>query len=611
VVSVDVVKMMESVSPQNIEISVNPAHIFRSKTEINPIKKKSKGGYLEGSFDLPNLPNFDRDIKFIISSYPDDDLQRKYNEDGLVKINPDVSSFHPSPLFVCRKKGRQRIYEKEPVPNYKMHQQEFYVVNNVVKIVNKKSEDDEKRPEEVPEIDDLFPVKNNRIEFGDSESMLNIIVIRNHADSRSKNDSDLTVNKMIESRFEDKVLQKRLSSYFNFSNSDNKFKIRLRVDVFDLETNTLLGSGISNTIVNPDSKSVGALKIHDVNPCISCSNGGRKIIMISEFPLSDCKPYFQLWKNVKIKMNEHCWQRVDEKTENELLRQPEKIDKIQSSMIFISPEQPRLYEIREKNYFIKLVAVRLKDQVCSNSFDFDYIIHGSYRLAQPVGENFELFDCLFCDNIDSIGENSKGLVTKSETSKPNHKRKLLAEDQCNKIRKSCETRTLSPLSVSSDSGVDLSPHVANLSDGKSPQQSGIEELGFSHELRQDLLTLSNDVLEEWGLGSDDEEILPRGVATADGPYTVESDGGKISSKISHTRHAQDERVFSANYLQILKEEIFPIFFNWNILPLGVFIFLLLVNLCPDIFSHIFVAFFAIYVTAIVGNIGIAHCRNPN
>jgi hypothetical protein len=58
-------------------------------------------------------------------------------------------------------------------------------------------------------------------------------------------------------------------------------------------------------IIDIGSKDIGALQLHDVTPLKSCSRGGRKVVIISEYDLSaQTVPIFQLYnKQGKLTVN--------------------------------------------------------------------------------------------------------------------------------------------------------------------------------------------------------------------------------------------------------------------------------------------------------------------
>ena len=143
----------------------------------------------------------------------------------------------------------------------------------------------------------------------------------------------------------------------------------------------LLASGISEKIVNTESNRIGAFKFFDVFPQQSCTEGGKKIVMISEFPLNtDTEPQFQLW--------DQLGERVDEEIEKQILKQakPTEVSKVQNTIIFISPPQPNYLQIVEQSYKVKLVAVRKAGKMtCRMAGKMTGSRSGSHAVTHAVG----------------------------------------------------------------------------------------------------------------------------------------------------------------------------------------------------------------------------------
>ena len=465
-------------------------------------------------------------LKIVLSSHPDDNLLTKYLENPSTSAL-NVHEFHPSCLYVCRKKGGRRLYDKEPVPNSQMFQVELHIVNRVVKIINKKSVSDIGRS--VPDEDELFELgDDNMLHFGDNDKTLNVVILRCHDDKRSSNNDDhLTVSDVINSRLPDvdQTTKNAIAKCFEKECRENKFKLRIKVDIYDLESNELLETEISCKIVNPDSKEVGALKIADVIPNGSCSEGGRKVVIISEFPMSKAAPVLQLWQN---------GQQIPEQTEKQLLVQPTEYKMIQNTIIFITPRQPNITDIVNNDYQFKLVAFRESDKVTSDPFDFKYVGHDVHMTINSMELNADMapvqLQCTHClDSVNSI-------LPLKEKPKPNHKRKLLSQDQINKIRRSEDLRAEYSYSVlgQTDGGsietlsqISSSPGLTDSQHSPSPgivesQQSLSPELNFSPEMREELGDIvPADVLRENGIEPDgvssSAAIRRQGLATADGP----------------------------------------------------------------------------------------------
>jgi len=170
-------------------------------------------------------------------------------------------------------------------------------------------------------------------------------------------------------------------------NTVNLKKVKLKVEIFCLETGVSLGSATSCSISDTASKAHGAMDLHDVTPLRSCAVGGRKIVMIAEFGLAkDVEPRYQLYDKDERRLHEQ---------ENLLLIQPTEFSVLKESIIFITPAQPHADKILLSNYKIKLVARRGSDgYVSRKKFDFNFVPHDYYQGG-----------CIFCNFDPDMSEN--------------------------------------------------------------------------------------------------------------------------------------------------------------------------------------------------------------
>ena len=153
-----------------------------------------------------------------MTTVPEEDIG--YSE-YMRKNDPSVVEFHPSSLYICRRKGREREYHKEPVPNWRMFQQEFNIRDRKVFIRNKTSEQDEER--NIPDEDFLFELgEDNTIHLGDESTNLNMLILKNVTDQRSRDEQDITLGKMIQSRVPNSDIHSELKKYFSGRKSVNK-----------------------------------------------------------------------------------------------------------------------------------------------------------------------------------------------------------------------------------------------------------------------------------------------------------------------------------------------------------------------------------------------------
>ena len=120
-----------------IPVNIKPHHLFRYPSEWDPRDEgKTKGGYLEGSIELPKHK---KDMKVILSTHPD----HSGRGDPLYVYDkyPDYSHVHPTILHLIRKgKGGKRAREKEPTSNIHHWQLELHIKGGFVYVRNITSE---------------------------------------------------------------------------------------------------------------------------------------------------------------------------------------------------------------------------------------------------------------------------------------------------------------------------------------------------------------------------------------------------------------------------------------------------------------------------------------
>jgi len=287
-------------------------------------------------------------------------------------------------IHVVRKgRGNRRFNEKEPVPNINHWQQEFEIIDKKVFIRNKTSSLDEQRhasgSERILPRDEMFAIKDDMVlNIGKDFGALNMIILIPKTEKRA-NSNDVSLNKLLQSRTNNIEAINVLSEHYRGKNTVNLKKVKLKVEIFCLDTGDFLGSSLSCAISDTASKAHGAMDLHDVTPLRSCAVGGRKIVMIAEFGLAkDVEPKYQLYDKDDRRLHEQ---------ENLLLIQPTEFTVLKESIIFITPAQPHADKILLSNYKIKLVARRDSDgYVSRKKFDFNFVPHDYYQGG-----------CIFCN----------------------------------------------------------------------------------------------------------------------------------------------------------------------------------------------------------------------
>jgi len=357
----------------------------------------TKGGYMDGEIKVPSVNG---KLRMEIQTYPAED------------VDPLVANIHPCLLHVVRIGKGKRDQELEPVPTYYHWKQVFEIENGKVKILNRISDLDvekdgvTRRP--VPSIDEVTELHGNSIVLGRKRGQLNLILLQPKQQSRAK-PNEASVTKVLADRLQTKDKNKieLYEQFFKKEHGTNLKRVRLRVDFFT-EYNEPFGFSISpQTIIDTGNKQIGSMDFYDATPHKSCVNGGRKIIMVSEYNLAkDVSPVFQVYDGFDVHRPEF---------DNYLAQPPKNEFNLKNqTIVFITPPQTRLMEIKEhlRNYTIKLLAKRKGDGYTSNkTFNFRYIDH------QPN-------QCPFCDykvDSDELVQIEAGI----ERPKPRQKKRVM------------------------------------------------------------------------------------------------------------------------------------------------------------------------------------------
>jgi len=431
-------------------VSINlatSANLLRYISEWDPREHAhTKGGYMEGSITIPNIPG---KLKMVIQTHPASD------------IDPNLESIHPCILHVVRIGKGKREQGLEPVPTYYHWQQEFEIEDGKVRILNKTSaldvEKDGVTPRKVPLIDDITTVKGNSITLNGKKGNLNLILLQPKKKARAK-PNETTITKVLADRLGTDCAQ-TIEMYEKIFNNANSLKrICLKVD-FWTEDGQHCGSDVSAPIVDTGNKAIGSMDFYDATPHKSCVLGGRKVIMVSEYTLDkSVSPIFQVYDQHDQHQPEF----------DQFLVQPlkDKINLKNQTIIFITPRQPMLAKIGEylENYKIKLLAKRLGDGYTSpKMFNFRYIEH-------------QINNCPFCDHkVDS--DEQVQIEAGIDRPKPRQKKRVMhnSREYNNEKRKRVystddESMTSSALSP----GFKLSPaSYSSPSNTLSPSDSGV------------------------------------------------------------------------------------------------------------------------------------------
>jgi len=405
--------------------------LLRYVSEWDPREKAhTKGGYIEGKIRTPNVQG---KLLMTIQTYP---------ADGVPSI---IKNIHPCLLHAVRIGKGKRDQDSEPVPTYYHWKQEFWIEENgEVKICNKVSSLDfdkngKQRP--VPLIDTVTQLDSKGdIVLGRKKGQLNLIILQPKQQARAKPNEATLTDVLTDRLCHNKELNlKKIEDCENLfkgrENAKNLKKVRLKVDFYN-EMGLPCGSAVSpQTIIDTGSKEIGSMDFYDATPHKSCDKGGRKIIMVSEYNLDKkVVPIFQVYDEFE----EH------HPDLDVFLIQPSKFSLKNQTIVFITPPQPRLQDIRTNlsNFSIKLLAKRGGDGYTSNkTFNFTYLDH-------------KFNCCPFCDfkvDTDDPVQIEEGI----ERPRPGiRKRKLQTEMEKEKEKRE---RNLSIDEMSCSSSPSLSP----------------------------------------------------------------------------------------------------------------------------------------------------------
>ena len=244
----------------------------------------TKGGYLEGEIQLPDLAG---PVRMVIATFPAMDAE------------PIISQVHPILLHLVRIGPSRREQELEPVPTVTHWRQIFEIIDGKVYILNQTTSldvDKEGQPRPVPARAQVSLVGEDRtIKLSKKRGDLNLILLQPKQRSRASI-NEATVTKVLMDRLgitcEDSVMP--YEKMFKGKNAKNMKRVRIKVDFITAKNHHTTVS--AQTIIDTGNKDIGAMDFVDAHPQKSCSRGGRKVILISEYNLcKDIRPVFLIY----------------------------------------------------------------------------------------------------------------------------------------------------------------------------------------------------------------------------------------------------------------------------------------------------------------------------
>ena len=395
--------------------------LLRYVSEWDPrLAAHTKGGYIRG--EVSEVPS--EASRMVLTTVPCEDNVRMMEAELGDKVG-DVGQVHPLLLHVVRLGHGKRENQLEPVPTFYHWKQEFHIDRDTnIRILNRVSDlDFDERTGEVRDVptdpsDDRTIVtritERNTIVFGGNKGEINMIALQPKQDNRRAQKGEATITNVLADRLRDKSKDTRqiVERLFVKKNKSNLKIFRIKVDFYS-ETNLLLGSCISDAIRDTGNRVCGAMDIHDVSLQKSCTAGGRKVIMVSEFSLADdVIPIFRVFDSDGQNCPEDE-QRINQPHEKKFTWRKE-------SILFMTPAQniDVINDLANHNKRLHLLFKRKSDDYESpSSFEFQYVPH-------PEERRFGL--CIICDhNVDTAGEQRVVELPKARQSGPRNRRRRI------------------------------------------------------------------------------------------------------------------------------------------------------------------------------------------
>ena len=359
--------------------------------------QKAKGGYLEGVIQLPQRDG-DKKInqKILLSTMSSE------SEGG-----SEREQFHPNMIHLLRKQedGKDRIPAKEPVPNIDHWKLELILKTEDdflnLYVINKTSKKDENRNIEPTDL--LFPVGPDKvIKMGKDKRKLHLTILFPKTKARGGKGEEVSLDKIVKERITGDQAIAETEKRFEGKNSKNLKKVQLKCEVFDLTTDIFIDSAISEVI--RDNKEYGPPELKEVRPKVSCSQGGRDILVVTEKPVTKgtVVPVFQLF--------DHLGNRSE--VEEQWLAQPEVLEDDGRIFRFLSPKQENYEKWSHLN--LNLVLRRKLDDYISESisrFNFEYRPHDRFQLISETSSG--CLDCSF--NFLDGDQNGHSRADRTET----------------------------------------------------------------------------------------------------------------------------------------------------------------------------------------------------
>ena len=246
------------------------------------------------------------------------------------------------------------------------------------------------------EFDTVFTLgQDNMLNIGKNSGELNLIILIPKTEARSA-ETEVTLNRIILDRIQNPDALDSVLQNFQKKSSNKIKKMRIKFEIFHLESGQLLSQGFSNTICDSSSKEYGVMDFSLATPLRSCARGGRKVFMVAQGQIAqDVEPRFLLYdeNDKRLTSMEHILIQPNDP------RIPDKknVSVLKEMVIFITPpqEEESVAMIMKNRWTVKLAGVRKSDGYESEKkFDFNYVPSDFYD------------PCIFCslkpDGIDGF-----------------------------------------------------------------------------------------------------------------------------------------------------------------------------------------------------------------
>merc|ERR1719350_1842740 len=130
--------------------------------------------------------------------------------------------------------------------------------------------------------------------LGASKEQLNLVFLK-----PKRAACDATISMILADRTgikDSQELKKYTDQFTGKHGATNLVRIRLKVAFYTLQGEPVASAVTKQAVVDNGSKRIGCMDMYEAWPRRSCSRGGRKVVMISEYELAeDVEPVFELY----------------------------------------------------------------------------------------------------------------------------------------------------------------------------------------------------------------------------------------------------------------------------------------------------------------------------